>query len=241
MVCLFGLDGLLSPGECSVDQWHSPPTTVPQGLGDHSWDSPFFLFFFFSKTNALRSILAIIQTSVSPPAWDRFFLLNVALVLGLCRTWSSTKSPRRWESNKQEKRILGLAVCHWPMGDSVQRWTGLASTDNFSSKINAEIAHSKNWEDSWDVTGQDLSGLSIAMCPGVSQSWSLPFDWRPGHARFPLTCPTDNQANGTDHDYDTPGHIKWHEGPWPVTSLESSQFLLWPWKMFLTLSSIHSP
>ena len=71
MVCLFGLDRLLSPGERSVDRvaiHRSPiyarchrdigPLRSLPGLA-------LFLFFsFFLKTNALRSILAVIQTSI---------------------------------------------------------------------------------------------------------------------------------------------------------------------------------
>ena len=37
------------------------------------------------------------------------------------------------------------------------------------------------------------------------------------------TCP-DHQANGTDHNHDTPGHIEWSEGRWPVTSQDTSVF-----------------
>ena len=52
-------------------RWHRASKITPG-----TWT---FFFFFFLKTNAFRSILAVIQTSIFPPAWDRLFLLNVAL------------------------------------------------------------------------------------------------------------------------------------------------------------------
>ena len=83
--------------------------------------------------------------------------------------------------------------------------------------------HRKNWEVSWDVTGQASSGQS--MCPHVSWSWSVPFAWWWGHSMGNSACP-DPQANGTYHDHDTPGHMEWPQGPWPMTSQNTSQFLL---------------
>ena len=37
----------------------------------------------------------------------------------------------------------------------------------------------------------------------------------------------DHLANGTDHDNDTPEHVKWPEAHSPVTRQDTAQFLLW--------------
>ena len=101
MVCLFGLDRRFVTRRTLTRSVaiHSPPIYAPCHRASKITPGTRTLFFSFfwvgSKTNALRSILAIIQTtcSIFPPAWDRLFLLNVALAELRSRplTWSDCK------------------------------------------------------------------------------------------------------------------------------------------------------
>ena len=73
---------------------------------------------------------------------------------------------------------------------------------------------------SWDVTGQGLSGHSMChdprLVPGGQDMQSFPWHALTIRQMARIICMTIWQA----------GHIEWPVGPWPVTSQDTSQFLL---------------
>ena len=78
---LFGLDRLLSPGERSVDRVAIHSSPIYARCHRASEITPGTRTFFFSFQDKCSSLHSSYYPSLHfPPAWDRLFLLNVALV-----------------------------------------------------------------------------------------------------------------------------------------------------------------
>ena len=88
-------------------------------------------------------------------------------------------------------------------------WRKQSKTTRGSKHIRCELPTAKTE----NCPGQ--SRVRHSMCPRVSWSGSVPFAWWSGHARGNPASP-DQQANGTNHDHDTPGHLSglWSPDPW---------------------------